>query len=70
MLYKYDDGRLDKIISAGDKDKGTDLHSLNAKACGISRGDAKPLWLNKPDHLAEKLAITNELNSEKLLLLS
>lgn len=44
MLYPYDNGRLDEIISAGDKDKGTDLHSLNAKACGISRGDAKPLW--------------------------
>lgn len=44
MLYPYDEGRLDKIISSGDKDKGTDLHSLNAKACGISRGDAKPLW--------------------------
>ena len=44
MLYKYDDGRLDKIIASGSKDKGTDLHSLNAKACGISRGDAKPLW--------------------------
>ena len=44
MLYPYDNGRLDKIISSGDKDAGTDLHSLNAKACGISRGDAKPLW--------------------------
>ena len=44
MLYDYDDGRLDKIIASGDKDAGTDLHSLNAKACGISRGDAKPLW--------------------------
>lgn len=44
MLYKYDGGRLDKIIASGDKDLGTDLHSLNAKACGISRGDAKPLW--------------------------
>ena len=44
MLYPYDNGRLDKIISSGDKDADTDLHSLNAKACGISRGDAKPLW--------------------------
>ncbi len=44
MLYKYDGGRLDRIIASGDKDKGTDLHSLNAKACGISRSDAKPLW--------------------------
>ena len=44
MLYPYDKGRLAEIIASGDKDKGTDLHSLNAKACGISRGDAKPLW--------------------------
>lgn len=44
MLYPYDNGRLDKIIASGDKDKHTDLHSLNAKACNISRTDAKPLW--------------------------
>ena len=44
MLYPYDGGRLDKIIASGDKDKGTDLHSLNAKSCGIGRGAAKPLW--------------------------
>ena len=44
MLYKYDGGRLDRIIASGSKDDGTDLHSLNAKACGISRSDAKPLW--------------------------
>ena len=44
MLYPYDNGRLDRIIASGSKDKGTDLHSLNAAACGISRGDAKPLW--------------------------
>ncbi len=44
MLYPYDGGRLDRIIASGDKDQGTDLHSLNAKSCGISRGDAKPLW--------------------------
>jgi hypothetical protein len=44
MLYKYDGGRLNEIIASGDKGKGTDLHSLNAKSCGISRDDAKPLW--------------------------
>ena len=44
MLYPYDNGRLDKIIASGDKSKGTDLHSLNAKSCGIGRGAAKPLW--------------------------
>jgi len=44
MLYPYDGGRLNDIIASGSKANGTDLHSLNAKACGISRGDAKPLW--------------------------
>lgn len=43
-LYPFDNGRLDSIICNGDKDKGTDLHSINAKACNVSRGDAKPLW--------------------------
>lgn len=44
MLHPYDNGRLDNIILSGSKSSGTDLHSLNAKACGISRGAAKPLW--------------------------
>ena len=44
MLYPYDNGRLARIIASGEKDKGTDLHSLNAQACNISRSDAKPLW--------------------------
>ena len=44
MLYPYDNGRLYDIIKSGDKDKGTDLHSLNAKACNVNRNDAKPLW--------------------------
>ena len=43
-LYPFDNGRLNEIIISGDKDKGTDLHSLNAKACNVSRSDAKPLW--------------------------
>lgn len=43
-LYPFDNGRLNEIITAGDKDLGTDLHSLNAKSCGVSRTDAKPLW--------------------------
>jgi len=46
MLFPYDNGRLYDIIASGDKDKGTDLHSLNAKSCGVSRDDAKPLWFN------------------------
>jgi len=32
------------IIKSGDKDKGTDLHSLNAKACHVTRQQSKPLW--------------------------
>lgn len=43
-LYEFDNGRLDTIISSGDKDLGTDLHSINAKACNVSRSDSKPLW--------------------------
>lgn len=44
LLYPYDNGNLDNVINNGDKDEGTDLHSSNAKACGISRGDAKPVF--------------------------
>lgn len=43
-LFPFDNGRLNDIIVSGDKDLGTDLHSLNAKSCGVSRSDAKPLW--------------------------
>lgn len=43
-LYPFDNGRLDEINTSGDKDLGTDLHSLNAKSCVVSRTDAKPLW--------------------------
>jgi len=43
-LYEFDKGRLDEINTSGDKDLGTDLHSLNAKSCGVSRTNAKPLW--------------------------
>jgi DNA polymerase I-like protein with 3'-5' exonuclease and polymerase domains len=43
-LYEFDGGRLNEINTSGDKDLGTDLHSLNAKSCGVSRTDAKPLW--------------------------
>jgi len=44
LLYPFDNGRLDKIITSGDKSKGTDLHSLNAKACNVTRQQSKPLW--------------------------
>lgn len=43
-LYPFDNGALWNIIQHGSKSDGTDLHSINAKYCGISRSDAKPLW--------------------------
>jgi len=43
-LHAFDNGRLDTIIMSGNKEDGTDLHSLNAKATGLSRSDSKPLW--------------------------
>ena len=43
-LFPFDNGRLNTINTSGDKDKGTDLHSINARACNVSRSDAKPLW--------------------------
>lgn len=46
LLIPYDNGRLDEIINKGSKEEGTDLHSLNAKACGVSRTEAKPVWFN------------------------
>jgi hypothetical protein len=47
LLYPYDNGNLDRIINEGRKEDGTDLHSLNAKAMGISRGDGKAVWFGK-----------------------
>ena len=44
LLIPYDNGNLDNVINNGSKDDGTDLHSLNAKACGVSRGDAKAIF--------------------------
>jgi len=44
LLLPYDGGRLRDIIVAGDKSNGTDLHSINAKACNVTRGQSKPLW--------------------------
>jgi len=43
-LYPFDDGKFADIQENGDKDKGTDLHSINAKTVGITRKGAKPLW--------------------------
>jgi len=44
LLLPYDKGRLRDIIVSGDKAKGTDLHSINAKACHVTRSQSKPLW--------------------------
>lgn len=40
-LYPYDGGYLSTIIETGNKKLGTDIHSLNAKACDITRDQAK-----------------------------
>lgn len=46
-LYPIDGGNLDNVINLGTKEAGTDLHSLNAKVCGVSRDDAKALFFGK-----------------------
>jgi len=50
-LKPIDKGNLQRVIEEGSKDDGTDLHSLNAKVCGISRGDGKAVWFNITDPL-------------------
>lgn len=40
-MYYWDGGEFVKIILEGDKDKGTDIHSLNASSLGLSRNEAK-----------------------------
>jgi len=47
LLYPYDNGNLDRIINEGDKNKGTDVHSLNAKAMGVVRDDGKSVFFGK-----------------------
>ena len=44
LLIPYDGGRLRDIIVSGDKALGTDLHSINAKSCNVTRSQSKPLW--------------------------
>lgn len=44
LLYPYDNGNLDNVINNGTKEDGTDLHSSNGRACGISRSAAKPVF--------------------------
>lgn len=41
FMYLWDKGEFVKIILEGNKDDGTDIHSINAKALGLSRSDAK-----------------------------
>ena len=40
-MATYDKGAYTKTVLEGDKDKGTDLHSINAKAIGCDRDTAK-----------------------------
>ena len=36
FMYLWDKGEFVKIILEGNKDDGTDIHSINAKALGLS----------------------------------
>lgn len=38
-LYKYDNGKYAHIVDKGDKDKGTDIHTMNMKSAGLSSRD-------------------------------
>lgn len=40
-MARFDDGAYAHAILEGDKDQGTDIHSLNAAAIGVSRDQAK-----------------------------
>ncbi len=40
-MKKYDNGRIIQQVLHGDKDQGTDVHSMNAAAMGIDREKAK-----------------------------
>lgn len=40
-LWPYDDGEYARILLEGDKDKGTDNHSVNARILGVHRDIAK-----------------------------
>lgn len=43
LLYPYDGGRYYEIVANGDKSKGTDIHSINAKALGVTRDEGKAI---------------------------
>lgn len=38
-MHRYDKGRYGNSVANGDKDKGTDVHTLNMKAAGLSSRD-------------------------------
>lgn len=40
-LTRHDDGAYGQVVETGDKAIGTDIHSMNAKAVGLSRNDGK-----------------------------
>jgi hypothetical protein len=44
VLSPYDNGKFGDVIENGDKNKGTDFHSLNAKAMNVSRGKSKGIF--------------------------
>lgn len=44
LLFPFDGGKLYDIITNGKKSDGTDLHSLNAKAMGVTRDEGKAIW--------------------------
>jgi len=45
FLYRYDKGAYSDVILKGDKKKGTDLHTMNMKAVGLSsRDNAKTIF--------------------------
>jgi len=44
-LHKYDGGTYAKAASAGDKSKGTDIHTLNQRAIGIESRDVAKTFL-------------------------
>lgn len=43
LLYPYDGGKYFDIVANGDKKKGTDIHSVNAKALGVTRDEGKAI---------------------------
>lgn len=40
FLGPYDNYKYAQIVDSGDKDKGTDIHTMNQKAAGLPTRDA------------------------------